>query len=100
VGAGRRPVHRHRFELVLRMVRAHLLDQAGKKTDLILSDLVRTHHRHEHESPPGHHRWFRPSIHDFQGLREFLTAVPDDIIDLPFVALMLVMIGLLAAGWY
>lgn len=42
---------------------------------------------------------FAQSIHDFQGLREFLTAVTlTSIIDLPFVALMLLVIGLLG-GW-
>jgi ATP-binding cassette subfamily C protein LapB len=42
---------------------------------------------------------FAQSIHDFQGLREFLTAVTlTSLIDLPFVALMLVVIGLLG-GW-
>ncbi|WP_449434375.1 type I secretion system permease/ATPase [Pseudomonas putida] len=88
------------FELVLRMVRAHLLDQAGKKTDLILSaTLFERITGMAMKARPATIGGFAQSIHDFQGLREFLTAVTlTSIIDLPFVALMLVVIGLLG-GW-
>ncbi|MFJ4153892.1 type I secretion system permease/ATPase [Pseudomonas sp. NPDC089752] len=88
------------FELVLRMVRAHLLDQAGKKTDLILSaTLFERITGMSMKAKPASIGGFAQSIHDFQGLREFLTAVTlTSIIDLPFVALMLLVIGLLG-GW-
>lgn len=88
------------FELVLRMVRAHLLDQAGKKTDLILSAaLFERITGMAMKAKPASIGGFAQSIHDFQGLREFLTAVTlTSIIDLPFVALMLLVIGLLG-GW-
>jgi len=88
------------FELVLRMVRAHLLDQAGKKTDLILSaTLFERITGMSMKAKPATIGGFAQSIHDFQGLREFLTAVTlTSIIDLPFVALMLLVIGLLG-GW-
>ncbi|PYC12836.1 type I secretion system permease/ATPase [Pseudomonas mosselii] len=88
------------FELVLRMVRAHLLDQAGKKTDLILSaTLFERITGMSMKARPATIGGFAQSIHDFQGLREFLTAVTlTSIIDLPFVALMLLVIGLLG-GW-
>ncbi len=88
------------FELVLRMVRAHLLDQAGKKTDLILSaTLFERITGMSMKARPASIGGFAQSIHDFQGLREFLTAVTlTSIIDLPFVALMLLVIGLLG-GW-
>ncbi|NIF29277.1 type I secretion system permease/ATPase [Pantoea sp. Tr-811] len=88
------------FELVLRMVRAHLLDQAGKKTDLILSaTLFERITGMAMKAKPATIGGFAQSIHDFQGLREFLTAVTlTSIIDLPFVALMLLVIGLLG-GW-
>ncbi|TWC16121.1 MULTISPECIES: type I secretion system permease/ATPase [unclassified Pseudomonas] len=88
------------FELVLRVVRAHLLDSAGKKTDVILSATL-------FERITGMAMKVRPvtiggfaqSIHDFQGLREFLTAVTlTSLIDLPFAVLMLLVIGLLG-GW-
>ncbi|MFB4392195.1 MULTISPECIES: type I secretion system permease/ATPase [unclassified Pseudomonas] len=88
------------FELILRMVRAHLLDQAGKKTDLILSaTLFERITGMAMKARPASVGGFAQSIHDFQGLREFLTAVTlTSIIDLPFVALMLLVIGLLG-GW-
>ena len=88
------------FELVLRVVRAHLLDQAGKKTDLILSaTLFERITGMAMKARPTTIGGFAQSIHDFQGLREFLTAVTlTSIIDLPFAVLMLVVIGLLG-GW-
>ncbi|WP_410457970.1 type I secretion system permease/ATPase [Pseudomonas fluorescens] len=88
------------FELVLRVVRAHLLDQAGKKTDLILSaTLFERITGMSMKDRPATIGGFAQSIHDFQGLREFLTAVTlTSVIDLPFVVLMLLVIGLLG-GW-
>ncbi|MEG1040492.1 MAG: type I secretion system permease/ATPase [Pseudomonas sp.] len=88
------------FELILRVVRAHLLDQAGKKTDLILSaTLFERITGMSMKARPATVGGFAQSIHDFQGLREFLTAVTlTSVIDLPFVALMLLVIGLLG-GW-
>ncbi|WP_404944423.1 type I secretion system permease/ATPase [Pseudomonas vranovensis] len=88
------------FELTLRVVRAHLLDQAGKKTDLILSaTLFERITGMSMKARPATVGGFAQSIHDFQGLREFLTAVTlTSIIDLPFVVLMLAVIDLLG-GW-
>ncbi|MDE1165924.1 MAG: type I secretion system permease/ATPase [Pseudomonas sp.] len=88
------------FELVLRVVRAHLLDTAGKKTDLILSaTLFERITGMAMKARPATIGGFAQSIHDFQGLREFLTAVTlTSIIDLPFAVLMLLVIGLLG-GW-
>jgi ATP-binding cassette subfamily C protein LapB len=88
------------FELLLRLVRSHLLDQAGKKTDLILSaTLFERITGMSMKARPATIGGFAQSIHDFQGLREFLTAVTlTSIIDLPFAVLMLGVIGLLG-GW-
>nr|WP_122664976.1 type I secretion system permease/ATPase [Pseudomonas viridiflava] len=88
------------FELGLRLIRAHLLDQAGRKTDLILSaTLFERIVGMTMKARPATIGGFAQSIHDFQGLREFLTAVTlTSLIDLPFAALMLVVIGLLG-GW-
>jgi len=88
------------FELVLRVVRAHLLDAAGKKTDVILSaTLFERITGMAMKARPMTIGGFAQSIHDFQGLREFLTAVTlTSLIDLPFAVLMLVVIGLLG-GW-
>ncbi|HEX8543047.1 MAG TPA: type I secretion system permease/ATPase [Pseudomonas sp.] len=88
------------FELALRLIRAHLLDQAGRKTDVILSaTLFERITGMAMKARPATVGGFAQSIHDFQGLREFLTAVTlTSMIDLPFAALMLVVIGLLG-GW-
>lgn len=88
------------FELTLRLVRARLLDQAGKKTDVILSaTLFERITGMAMKARPASIGGFAQSIHDFQGLREFLTAVTlTSIIDLPFAILMLAVIGLLG-GW-
>ena len=88
------------FELVLRVVRAHLLDTAGKKTDIILSaTLFERITGMSMKARPATIGGFAQSIHDFQGLREFLTAVTlTSMIDLPFAVLMLLVIGLLG-GW-
>ncbi|MGV8919963.1 MAG: type I secretion system permease/ATPase [Pseudomonas sp.] len=88
------------FELILRVVRAHLLDTAGKKTDIILSaTLFERITGMSMKARPATVGGFAQSIHDFQGLREFLTAVTlTSMIDLPFAVLMLAVIGLLG-GW-
>ena len=88
------------FELALRLIRAHLLDQAGRKTDVILSaTLFERITGMTMKARPATVGGFAQSIHDFQGLREFLTAVTlTSMIDLPFAALMLLVIGLLG-GW-
>lgn len=88
------------FELLLRVLRAHLLDVAGKKTDVVLSaTLFERITGMAMIARPASIGGFAQSIHDFQGLREFLTAVTlTSIIDLPFALLMIVVIGLLG-GW-
>ncbi|MWV18031.1 type I secretion system permease/ATPase [Pseudomonas sp. L-22-4S-12] len=88
------------FELLLRVLRAHLLDVAGKKTDVVLSaTLFERITGMSMKSRPATVGGFAQSIHDFQGLREFLTAVTlTSLIDLPFSILMIVIIGLLG-GW-
>uniref|UniRef100_UPI0030DDBE59 type I secretion system permease/ATPase n=2 Tax=Pseudomonas sp. EL_65y_Pfl2_R95 TaxID=3088698 RepID=UPI0030DDBE59 len=88
------------FELLLRVLRAHLLDTAGKKTDVVLSaTLFQRITGMSMTSRPTSIGGFAQSIHDFQGLREFLTAVTlTSLIDLPFALLMITVIGLLG-GW-
>jgi len=88
------------FELGLRSIRAHLLDQAGRKTDVILSaTLFERITGMALKARPATVGGFAQSIHDFQGLREFLTAMTlTSLIDLPFALLMLGIIGLLG-GW-
>jgi ATP-binding cassette subfamily C protein LapB len=88
------------FDLLLRMLRARLLDLAGKKTDIVLSaTLFERITGMSMSARPASVGGFAQSIHDFQGLREFLTAVTlTSVIDLPFSLLMIAVIGLLG-GW-
>ncbi|MCY1280926.1 Toxin RTX-I translocation ATP-binding protein [compost metagenome] len=88
------------FDLLLRVLRANLLDSAGKKTDIVLSaTLFERITGMSLKARPVTIGGFAQSIHDFQGLREFLTAVTlTSLIDLPFSLLMLLVIGLLG-GW-
>ena len=88
------------FELLLKILRAHLLDTAGKKTDVVLSatlfERITGMSMHARPATIG---GFAQSIHDFQGLREFLTAVTlTSLIDLPFSFLMLTVIWMIG-GW-
>ncbi|THG86091.1 type I secretion system permease/ATPase [Pseudomonas sp. A-1] len=85
------------FELLLRVLRFRLLDIAGKKTDVVLSaTLFERIAGMAMKARPASIGGFAQSIHDFQGLREFLTAVTlTSLIDLPFALLMLLVIGLL-----
>ena len=85
------------FELLLKVLRAHLLDTAGKKTDVVLSaTLFERITGMSMKARPASVGGFAQSIHDFQGLRDFLTAVTlTSLIDLPFSLLMLLVIGLI-----
>jgi len=88
------------FELLLRVLRSNLLDMAGKKTDVVLSaTLFERITGMSLKAKPETIGGFAQSIHDFQGLREFLTALTlTSLIDLPFSILMILVIGLLG-GW-
>ncbi|WXL23993.1 type I secretion system permease/ATPase [Ectopseudomonas mendocina] len=88
------------FELLLKVLRSHLLDTAGKKTDVVLSaTLFERITGMSMSNRPTSVGGFAQSIHDFQGLRDFLTAVTlTSLIDLPFSLLMLLVIWLIG-GW-
>ncbi|MBF7731593.1 type I secretion system permease/ATPase [Pseudomonas sp. N040] len=88
------------FDLLLRVMRARLLDMAGKKTDVVLSaTLFERITGMSMKARPVTIGGFAQSIHDFQGLREFLTAVTlTSLIDLPFSLLMIAVIAMLG-GW-
>ncbi len=85
------------FDLLLRLLRFRLLDIAGKKTDMVLSaTLFERITGMAMKARPASVGGFAQSIHDFQGLRDFLTAVTlTSLIDLPFAALMIMVIALL-----
>jgi ATP-binding cassette subfamily C protein LapB len=88
------------FELLLRVLRSHLLDTAGKKTDVVLSaTLFERITGMTMSARPATVGGFAQSIHDFQGLRDFLTAVTlTSLIDLPFALLIIMVIGMIG-GW-
>ncbi|MDH0748951.1 type I secretion system permease/ATPase [Pseudomonas sp. GD03842] len=85
------------FDLVLKGLRSLCLDLAGKKTDLIISATL-------FERIVGMAMKFRPArvgsyaqnIHEFQGMRDFLTSLTlTSLIDLPFTLIILLVIALL-----
>ena len=85
------------FDLLLKGMRSLCLDLAGKKTDLIISATL-------FERIVGMSMKFRPArvgsyaqnIHEFQGMRDFLTSLTlTSLIDLPFTLLILLVIGIL-----
>ncbi len=85
------------FDLILKGLRSLCLDLAGKKTDLIISATL-------FERIVGMAMKFRPArvgsyaqnIHEFQGMRDFLTSLTlTSLIDLPFTLIILMVIALL-----
>jgi len=85
------------FDLLLKGLRSLCLDLAGKKTDLIMSATL-------FERIVGMAMKFRPArvgsyaqnIHEFQGMRDFLTSLTlTSLIDLPFTLIILLVIALL-----
>jgi ATP-binding cassette subfamily C protein LapB len=88
------------FDLLLKSLRSLCLDLAGKKTDLIISATL-------FERIVGMSMKFRPArvgsyaqnIHEFQGMRDFLTSLTlTSLIDLPFTLLILLVIGILGGN--
>ena len=85
------------FDLLLKSMRSLCLDLAGKKTDLIISATLS-------ERIVGMSMKMRPArvgsyasnIHEFQGMRDFLTSLTlASLIDLPFTLIILAVIALL-----
>lgn len=88
------------FDLLLKGLRSLCLDLAGKKTDLIISATL-------FERIVGMSMKFRPArvgsfaqnIHEFQGMRDFLTSLTlASLIDLPFTLIILLVIALLGGN--
>ncbi|WP_213878326.1 type I secretion system permease/ATPase [Pseudomonas sp. dw_358] len=88
------------FDLILKGLRGLCLDLAGKKTDLIISATL-------FERIVGMSMKFRPArvgsfaqnIHEFQGMRDFLTSLTlASLIDLPFTVIILAVIALLGGN--
>lgn len=83
------------FELLLRSLRGLSLDLAGKKTDLIVSaTLFERILGMPLSLRPARVGSFAQNIHDFQGLRDFLSSLTlTSLIDLPFCLLVLLAIA-------
>ena len=91
------------FEAVARYIRAHLLDRAGKKADLVLGTLLFRQAlsiRMEHKpASPGS---FANQLREFESVRDFVSsATLATISDLPFVLLFIAVIFFVSGplGW-
>ncbi|WP_343553471.1 type I secretion system permease/ATPase [Pantoea sp.] len=91
------------FEAITRYVRAHLLDVAGKKADLILgSVLFRQALAVRMENKPSSSGLFANQLREFESVRDFVSsATLAAISDLPFVLLFVAVIFFIGGplGW-
>ena len=91
------------FEAIARYVRAHLLDHAGKKADLVLGTLLfRQALSIQMEHKPGSSGAFANQLREFESVRDFATsATLVAISDLPFVLMFVGVIFVVGGplGW-
>ena len=91
------------FEAIARYVRAHLLDQAGKKADLVLGTLLFRHALSiQMEHKPASSGAFANQLREFESVRDFATsATLVAISDLPFVLMFVGVIFVVGGplGW-
>ena len=91
------------FEAVTRYVRAHLLDTAGKKADLIVGSLLfRQALSVRMENKPQSSGTFANQLREFESVREFVSsATLAALADLPFIILFLGVIFTIGGplGW-
>ena len=82
------------FDLVMRMLRAYLVDIAGKRIDVILSaNIFERAMGLRMEARPASVGSFASNIHEFESFREFITsATITALVDLPFVILFIAVI--------
>ena len=82
------------FDLVMRLLRAYLVDIAGKRIDVILSaNIFEKAMGLRMEARPASVGSFASNIHEFESFREFITsATITALVDLPFVLLFLAII--------
>lgn len=85
------------FDLLLKSMRSLCLDLAGKKTDLIISaTLFERIVGMSMKMRPARVGSYAQNIHEFQGMRDFLTSLTlASLIDLPFTLIILGVIALL-----
>jgi ATP-binding cassette subfamily C protein LapB len=82
------------FDFVMRMLRAYLVDIAGKRIDVILSaNIFEKSMGLRMEARPASVGSFASNIHEFESFREFITsATITALVDLPFVILFIAVI--------
>lgn len=88
------------IECFLRTLRAQIVDQAGKRADLILSSRIfRQTLSLTAENRPSSSAQFASHLRDFESVREFVSSTTlIALTDLPFAVLFLVVIGLLGGS--
>jgi ATP-binding cassette subfamily C protein LapB len=86
------------FDFILRVLRAHIIDNVGKKTDMIISSQIFSHTLGIlFEARPKSSGSLVSKIREFDTIREFMTSsVLTSIIDVPFIVLYLLLIAYLA----
>lgn len=85
------------FDFLLRMMRNHFLDLAGKKADLILSSEIFSRVMGMRmEKRPASVGSFARNVQEFESIRDFVTSISvTTLVDLPFMFLFLIVIGLI-----
>lgn len=83
------------FDFVLRLLRTHFIEVAGKKSDILLSSLILERvlgaKYSQHPESVGA---FTSKLREFEALRNFITsATVSSFVDLPFVILFLIVIA-------
>ena len=86
------------FDFILKLMRSHFLDLAGKKADLVLSsELFSRVMGMRMEKRPASVGSFSRNVQEFETIRDFITSISiAALVDLPFMLLFLVVIGLIA----
>ncbi len=85
------------FDFLMRIIRAYLIDTAGKKADVILASNIFQHALNiKMSSRPASAGAFANNLKDFEVLREFFTsATLTTIVDIPFIFLFLWIIAII-----
>ncbi|MGO5000637.1 type I secretion system permease/ATPase [Oceanisphaera sp. W20_SRM_FM3] len=88
------------FDFVLRMLRSHFIDIAGKKSDVLLSAQIFSKVMGMRmEARPPSTGAFAKHLQEFESVREFLTsATVTTLIDIPFSILFLLVIWIFAGS--
>ena len=85
------------FDIVMKMLRSYFIDLAGKKADLLLSARIFEQVLGMRmEAKPASVGAFASNLREFESIRDFITSASiTTLVDLPFVALFLLVIWLI-----